>query len=89
MDSTGEASASPGLSGWVEGSIQTGLQAVAGIVKYLIIRAHATILRVRRAVPLNSRPRRRAVPLNSRPRRRAVPLNSRPRYHPEGAPRRL
>ena len=31
----GEASASPGLSGWVEGSIQTGLQAVAGIVKYL------------------------------------------------------
>ena len=77
MDSTGEASASPGLSGWVEGSIQTGLQAVAGIVKYLIMRAHATTLRVRRAVPLNSRPRRRAVPLNSRP-----------RYHPEGAPRR-
>ena len=31
----GEASASPGLSGWVEGSIQTGLQAVAGIVRYL------------------------------------------------------
>ncbi|MEG9863061.1 MAG: FAD-dependent oxidoreductase [Parvularculales bacterium] len=31
----GEASASPGLSGWVEGSIQTGLQSVAGIVKYL------------------------------------------------------
>lgn len=31
----GEASASPGLSGWVEGSIQTALQSVAGIVKYL------------------------------------------------------
>ncbi len=31
----GEATASPGLSGWVEGSIQTGLQAVAGIIKYL------------------------------------------------------
>ena len=31
----GEATASPGLSGWVEGSLQTGLQAVAGIVKYL------------------------------------------------------
>ncbi|ADE40008.1 FAD-dependent oxidoreductase [Candidatus Puniceispirillum marinum] len=31
----GEATASPGLSGWIEGSLQTGLQAVAGIVKYL------------------------------------------------------
>lgn len=31
----GEATASPGLSGWVEGSLQTGLQAVAGIVRYL------------------------------------------------------
>lgn len=31
----GEASASPGLSGWVEGSIQTALQAVGGIVKFL------------------------------------------------------
>jgi tryptophan 2-monooxygenase len=31
----GEASASPGLSGWVEGSIQTALQSVAGIIKYL------------------------------------------------------
>lgn len=33
----GEATASPGLSGWVEGSIQTALQAVAGIVRYLNI----------------------------------------------------
>lgn len=32
---SGEATASPGLSGWVEGSIQTALQAVAGILKYL------------------------------------------------------
>lgn len=31
----GEATASPGLSGWLEGSIQTGLQAVSGIVKFL------------------------------------------------------
>ena len=31
----GEAAASPGLSGWVEGSIQTALQAVGGILKYL------------------------------------------------------
>ena len=31
----GEASASPGLSGWVEGSIQTALQSVGGILKYL------------------------------------------------------
>lgn len=31
----GEASASPGLSGWIEGSIQTGLQSVAGVVKFL------------------------------------------------------
>ena len=38
----GEATASPGLSGWVEGSIQTGLQAVGGIVKYLNHPATAT-----------------------------------------------
>ncbi len=31
----GEATASPGLSGWLEGSIQTGLQSVAGILNYL------------------------------------------------------
>lgn len=31
----GEATASPGLSGWVEGSIQTALQSVAGILKFL------------------------------------------------------
>ena len=31
----GEAVASPGLSGWVEGSIQTALQSVAGILKFL------------------------------------------------------
>ncbi len=31
----GEAGASPGLSGWVEGSIQTALQSVGGILKYL------------------------------------------------------
>ena len=31
----GEAAASPGLSGWVEGSIQTALQSVGGILKYL------------------------------------------------------
>ncbi len=31
----GEAAASPGLSGWVEGSIQTALQSVGGILKYI------------------------------------------------------
>ncbi len=45
----GEATASPGLSGWVEGSLQTGLQAVAGIVRYLNMPGSNNGYRARRA----------------------------------------